>query len=61
MSCYAKFTKDIFKKKATSKNDVLIWKQFKDARNKANNSIKKAKRKYFSDMQINLIHVKHGD
>ena len=50
MSCYAKFTKEIFKKKkATSTNDPLIWKQLKDARNKVNNSIKKAKRKYFSE------------
>ena len=50
MSCYAKFTKDIFlKKKATSTNDTLIWKEFKGARNKVNNSIKKAKRKYISE------------
>ena len=30
-------------------NDYLIWKEFKGARNKVNNSIKKAKRKYFSE------------
>ena len=30
-------------------NDPLVWKKFKDARNKTNNSIKKAKRKYFSE------------
>ena len=40
----AKFTKEIF-----YKNDPLIWKEFKDARNKVNNSIKRAKRKYFSE------------
>ena len=37
------------KKKAASTNDPSIWKQFKDARNKTNNSVKKAKRKYFSE------------
>ena len=39
--------RDFLKKKAASKNDPLIWKQFKDAiaRNKANNSVKKSKRK----------------
>ena len=42
-------TRDFLKKKAASTNDPSIWKQFKDARNKANNSVKKAKRKYFSD------------
>ena len=42
-------TRDFLKKKAASTNDHSIWKQFKDARNKANNSVKKAKRKYFSD------------
>ena len=40
-------TQYFIKKKATSTNDPLIWKEFKDARNKVNNSIKKAKRKYF--------------
>ena len=35
--------------KNASTNDPSIWKQFKDARNKANNSVKKAKRKYFSE------------
>ena len=42
-------TRDFLKKKAASTNDPSIWKQFKDARNKANSSVKKAKRKYFSD------------
>ena len=42
-------TRDFLKKKAASTNDPSIWKQFKDARNKANNSVKKAKHKYFSD------------
>ena len=37
------------KKKAASTNDPSIRKQFKDARNKASNSVKKAKRKYFSE------------
>ena len=37
--------RDFLKKKAASANDPLIWKQFKDARNRANNSVKKAKRK----------------
>ena len=41
--------RDFLKKKAASTNDPLVWKQFKDARNKTNNSIKKAKRKYFSE------------
>ena len=41
--------RDFLKKKATSTNDPLIWKEFKDARNKVNNLIKKAKRKYFSE------------
>ena len=43
------YKRDFLKKKATSTNDPLIWKEFKDARNKVNNSIKKAKRKYFSE------------
>ena len=34
------------KKKAVSTNDPSIWKVFKDVRNKANNSVKKAKRKF---------------
>ena len=42
-------TRDFLKKKAASTNDPSIWKQFKDARNKANNSVKKAKHKYFFD------------
>ena len=41
--------RDFLKKKATSTNDPLIWKEFKDARNRVNNSIMKAKRKYFSE------------
>ena len=43
--------RDFLKKNAASTNDPLIWKQFKDAiaRNKVNNSVKKAKRKYFSE------------
>ena len=41
--------RDFLKKKATSTNDPLNWKEFKDVRNKVNNSIKKAKRKYFSE------------
>ena len=41
--------RDFLKKKAASTNDPLVWKQFKDARNKTNNSIKKAKRKCFSE------------
>ena len=40
--------RDSLKKKAASTNDPSIWKKFKDARNKANNLVKKAKRKYFS-------------
>ena len=43
------YKRDFLKKKATSTNDPLIWKEFKGARNKVNNSIKKAKRKYFSE------------
>ena len=41
--------RNFLKQKAASTHDPLIWKQFKDARNKTNNSIKIAKRKYFSD------------
>ena len=43
--------RDFLKKKAASTkyNDPSICKQFKDARNKANNSVKKTKRKYFSE------------
>ena len=43
--------RDFLKKKAASTkyNDPSIWKQFKDARNKVNNSVKKVKRKYFSE------------
>ena len=42
-------TRDFLKRKTESTNDLSIWKQFKDARNKANNSVQKAKPKYFSD------------
>ena len=40
----------------------MIWKEFKEARNKVNNSIKKGKRKYFRRnwTQINVIYAKHG-
>ena len=41
--------RDFLKKKAASTNDPSIWKQFTDARNTANNSVKKAKRKCFSE------------
>ena len=41
--------RDFLKKKAASTNGPSIWKQFKDARNTANNSVKKAKRKCFSE------------
>ena len=41
--------RDFLKKKAASTIDPLIWKKFKDARNKANDSAKKAKRTYFSE------------
>ena len=37
------------KTSALKKPIPWIWKQFKDAKNKANNSVKKAKRKYFSE------------
>ena len=40
---------DFLEKKAASTNDPSIWKQFKDARSKANNSVKKAKRKCYSE------------
>ena len=41
--------RDFLKKKAASTNDPSLWKQFKDARNKASNLVKKAKHKYFSE------------
>ena len=44
------YKKDFLKRKATSSNDPLIWEQFKDERNKTSNAIKKAKRKYFSEI-----------
>ena len=54
--------RDFLKKKAASTNDPLTWKQFKHATNKANNSVKKAKRKYFSKnlMQTKVIPIKPG-
>ena len=39
--------RDFLKKKAASTNDPSIWKQFTDARNRANNSVMTAKHKYF--------------
>ena len=56
-------TREFLKKKAASANDRSMWKQFKDARNMANNSVKKAQRKLFSDnlMQTKVILVKPGD
>ena len=49
--------------KAASTNDRSMSKQYKDARNMANNSVKKAQRKDFSDnlMQTKVILVKPGD
>lgn len=41
---------DFLKRKATSSNDPLIGKQFKVERNKTNKAIKRAKRKYFSEI-----------
>ena len=41
--------RDFLTKKATSTHDPSIWKQFKDARNKDNNTASKAKCKYFSE------------
>ena len=55
--------RDFLKKKAASTNDCSIWKQFKDARNKANNSVNKAKRQCFLKtlMQTKVILLKPGD
>ena len=41
--------RDSIKKKAISSNDHDMWEQFKCARNQANNAIKDAKKRYFSD------------
>ena len=41
--------RDLIKKKAISSNDHEMWEQFKCARNQANNAIKQAKKRYFSD------------
>ena len=41
---------DFLKRKATYSNDPLTGKQFNDERNKTNKAIKKAKRKYFSEI-----------
>ena len=42
--------RDFLKKKfSVSADDPLLWKQYKQARNEVNISIKSAKRKYFND------------
>ena len=41
--------RDLIKKKAISSNDHDLWEQFKCARDQANNAIKHAKKRYFSD------------
>ena len=41
--------RDLIKKKAISSNDRVMWEQFKCARNQANNAIKHAKKRCFSD------------
>lgn len=41
------YKRDFLKKKVIFINDFLIWKEFKDVRNKVNNLIKKVKCKYF--------------
>ena len=41
--------RDLIKKKAISSNGHVMWEQFKCARNQANNAIKHAKKRYFSD------------
>ena len=41
--------RDLIEKKASSSNDHDIGEQFKCARNQANNAIKHAKRRYFSN------------
>ena len=42
--------RDLIKKKAISSNNHVMWEQFKCARNQANNAIKHAKKRYFSDI-----------
>lgn len=44
---YEIYKRDFLKKKVVFINDFLIWKQFKDVRNKVNNLVKKVKCKYF--------------
>ena len=44
--------RDVIKKKAISSNDHDLWEQYKCARNQANNAIKHAKKRYFSDNLI---------
>ena len=51
---------DLIKKKAISSNDDDMWEQFKCARNQANNAIKQAKKRYFSDNLAKGIRAKHG-
>ena len=41
--------KNFIEKEAISTNDRDMWEQFKSARNQANNAIKLAKKRYFSD------------
>ena len=41
--------RDLIKKKAISSNDHDMWEKFKCARNQANNAIKQAKKRHFSD------------
>ena len=41
--------REFLKKKIASTNDHTIWEQYKEARNEVNNSIKRAKLKYFTD------------
>ncbi len=41
--------RDYLKKKALSANDQALWKEYKHARNQANNAIKLAKKRYFCD------------
>ena len=43
------FNSDYLKKKAVSINDREAWDQYRQARNKTNNAIKKAKRAYFTE------------
>ena len=41
--------RDLIKKKVISSKDHDVWEQFKCARTQANNGIKQAKKRYFSD------------